>query len=101
MIVSNFFYDIRGNKDTSLYLQGSVKENFLQKDLRLPTLPMSGNVLEVIGRLDTSHLGLDKTFAPSFRILPYRLLTPAAFEIWVAFKIARIFDKVFYNFFSK
>ena len=101
MIVSNFFYDIRGNKDTSLYLQGSVKENFLQKGLRLPTLPMSGNVLEVIERLDKSHLGLDKTFAPSFRILPYRLLTPAAFEIWVAFKIARIFDKVFYNFFSK
>ena len=81
LIVSNFFYDMRGNKDIRLYLQGSVKEHFLQKGLRLPTLPMSGNVLEVIERLDKSHLGLDKTFAPSFRILSCRLLTPAAFEI--------------------
>ena len=49
----------------------------------------SRNFLEVIERLHKSLIGLDKTFAPSFRKRPDRLSMPAAFENWVAFKIVR------------
>ena len=48
---------------------------------------MSGNFSHIIGRLHNWLIGLDKTFAPSFRKRPDRLLIPTAFETWVAFKI--------------
>ena len=51
---------------------------------------MSGNLSEVIERLHKSLIGMDKTFAPSFRKRPDRLSMPAAFETWVAFKIVRV-----------
>ena len=51
---------------------------------------MSENFSEVIERLHESLIGLDKTFAPSFRKRRDRLSMPTAFEIWVAFKILRI-----------
>ena len=41
---------------------------------------MSGNVSEVSERLHKLLIGLDKTFAPSFRKCPERLLVPAASE---------------------
>ena len=54
---------------------------------------MSWNVSEVIERLHKSLIGLDKTFAPSFRKRPDRLSIPTAFETWVAFKIEFHFSK--------
>ena len=54
---------------------------------------MSWNVSEVIERLHKSLIGLDKTFAPSFRKRPDRLSIPAAFETWVAFKTELSFLK--------
>ena len=53
----------------------------------------SGNFSEVVERLHNSLIGLDKTFAPSFRKRPDRLSIPAAFETWVAFKIELSFPK--------
>ena len=50
---------------------------------------MSGNFSEVNERLHKSLIGLDKTFAPSFRKRPDRLSMAAAFEAWVTFKIVR------------
>ena len=50
---------------------------------------MLGNFSEVIERLHKSLIGLDKTFAPSFRNRPDRLSVSAAFETLVAFKIVK------------
>ena len=50
----------------------------------------SGDISELIERLQKSLIGLAKNFAPSFRKQPYRLSKPAAFEASVDFKIVRI-----------
>ena len=51
---------------------------------------MLGNFSEVIERLHKSLIGLDKTFALSFRNRPDRLSVSANFETSVAFKIVKI-----------
>ena len=45
---------------------------------------------EIIQRLQKSQIGMDKIVAPCFRKCPDQLPRPAAFEIWVVFKIVII-----------